>query len=441
MNEHEYLNQVKRIISKSEEETNKKALTFNIFHTLHANDKEVLMCRMLYEFLNPKGSHGRGKEYLRWFIENVLAFDDVTNDELDNAKIFRKYVIKNTDRRIDLYIDTPYRTIPIEVKIYAKDQGNQCLDYYVYAAKENDKKAVKRKWNLVYLTLYGDMPSVYSTGNDKNCINSIKNISWSEHILNWMQMIKQSQENNINVKEIVAQYIDAIKAFTNQKKGLVYKKMEESGLLDSRENMKAAQAISENFARKKTSFIQELFDEVGERVKKEVFPDGKSDEIALDPWDNKNLIHKFYQSQRSTLPALNYLMKEFSVQGEDGKYQIWLRFEIDSRPFVSFIIVKKYTEKNGGEQYTGEFNKTDEIYKMAESYISKEENEEYHRDGWWIDWFYVPSGGTEAEDPLPDFKLCNDAYFDLYEKDNYDAFVDSAVAEMKRMKERIKNFV
>ena len=205
--------------------------------------------------------------------------------------------------------------------------------------------------------------------------------------------------------------------------------------------MKAAQAISENFARKKTSFIQELFDEVGERVKKEVFPDGKSDEIALDPWDNKNLIHKFYQSQRSTLPALNYLMKEFSVQGEDGKYQIWLRFEIDSRPFVSFIIVKKYTEKNGGEQYTGEFNKTDEIYKMAESYISKEENEEYHRDGWWIDWFYVPSGGTEAEDPLPDFKLCNDAYFDLYEKDNYDAFVDSAVAEMKRMKERIKNFV
>ena len=27
------------------------------------------------------------------------------------------------------------------------------------------------------------------------------------------------------------------------------------------------------------------------------------------------------------------------------------------------------TDKNGGEQYTREFNKTDEIYKMAESYI------------------------------------------------------------------------
>ena len=70
----------------------------------------------------------------------------------------------------------------------------------------------------------------------------------------------------------------------------------------------------------------------------------KSDEIALDPWDNNNLIHKSYQSQRSTLPALNYLMKEFSVHGEDGKYQIWLRFEIHSRPLVSFIIVKKYTD-------------------------------------------------------------------------------------------------
>ncbi|MCI9420765.1 MAG: hypothetical protein HFG32_12350 [Eubacterium sp.] len=108
----------------------------------------------------------------------------------------------------------------------------------------------------------------------------------------------------------------------------------------------------------------------------------KSDEITLDPRDNNNLIHKSYQSQRSTLPVLNYLMKEFSVHGEDGKYQIWLRFEIDSRPLVSFIIVRKYKDRNGGEQYTGEFNKTDEIYKMAESYISKEENEEYHRNGW-----------------------------------------------------------
>lgn len=439
MKEYEYLNQVKNMIRESEEETAKRALEFNIFHTLHANDKEVMMCRMLYEFLNPRGSHGRGAEYLRWFLENILELDDVAVDEPGQAKVFREYVIEDSDRRIDIYIDTPYRAIPIEVKIYAKEQNNQCLDYYAYANAENRKKLIKRKWRMAYLTQYGTMPSPYSTGNDKHCIDSIKAISWSVHILDWMKMIRQSQESNANVYEVITQYIGVIEEFTNQKKGLVYEKMDNTGLLDGRDNMKAAQAISENFAIRKIQLMEELFHAVQERVKKEVFPGGKADKISLDPWNNQNLIHTFYQFQKSTLPALNYLMKEFSVQGEEENYQIWLRFEIDARPFVSFILIKKYTDKQGSAQYTGAFEQTDEIYKAAESFISKEEGEEYHRNDWWIDWFYVPTGSVEVEDSLPEFKACNEAYFDLYEKNQFDALVDSAVMGMKKMRDRIKD--
>lgn len=60
MNEYDYLNRVKDIIRDSEETINTKALNFNIFHTLNISDKEVMMCRVLYEFLNAKGSHGKG---------------------------------------------------------------------------------------------------------------------------------------------------------------------------------------------------------------------------------------------------------------------------------------------------------------------------------------------------------------------------------------------
>lgn len=113
MNEQEYLNRVKAIIKHTEDETQAKAMDFNIFHTLNAADKEVMMCRVLYEFLNPKGKHGRGSLYLKNFLEDILGLDNVTNDELSEANVYREYVIRGTDRRIDIYIDTPYRSVPV----------------------------------------------------------------------------------------------------------------------------------------------------------------------------------------------------------------------------------------------------------------------------------------------------------------------------------------
>lgn len=55
MNEQEYLNRVKAIIKHTEDVTQAKAKDFNIFHTLNAADKEVMMCRVLYEFLKRTG--------------------------------------------------------------------------------------------------------------------------------------------------------------------------------------------------------------------------------------------------------------------------------------------------------------------------------------------------------------------------------------------------
>ena len=438
MIEQEYLDKVKAIIKDAETETEKKALDFNIFHTLNAADKEVMMCRVLYEFLNPKGKHGKGSAYLDDFLKSVLQFEDVTDAELSETKVYREYVIKGADRRIDIYIDTPYRSVPVEVKIYAEEQKKQCFDYYIFAKGANARKKQHREWNLAYLTLYGDSPSSYSTGGDADCIGSIKNISWGGKILKWLENIRDSQKENANVREIVSQYIDVLRSLTGQKKGLVYDKMMDSGLLDGKGNMKAAQAISDNFAIRKTELMENLFKKVKKRCEEEVLSDCELEKVYMDPGNNQGLIRNFYQFQKSSLPALNYFMKSFSVSDDDTEFQLWLRFEIDSRPFVSFIIVRKFSDKNGNVIYTGEFEKTEKLYKAAEELISLGDSEVFHRNGWWVDWFYLPTFDIETDESQPDFKNCNEAYYDLYESENLDKLVEQAIKGLKIMRDRLK---
>ena len=434
MNEQDYLNKVKDIVREAEEETREKALDFNIFDTLSVGEKEVMMCRVLYEFLNSKGSHGRGTEYLELFFKDVLGFADLSDDEIKSTKVYREYVIKDTDRRIDIYIDSPYRAIPIEVKIYAEEQENQCLDYYKYADKENQKKREQREWKLVYLTLFGDMPSGYSTGKNKDCKDSILKLSWGDKILEWLKRIEKSQSNNVNVREITKQYISVVEKLTNQKKGLVYKKMEENGMLSGKDNMKAAQAISQCFEMRKINLIEDIFEKTKEKAGEVL----TSDELKIcfvDPWDNRSLIKNYYQYQKSTYPSLNYVVKEFTDSKYGNKYQIWIRFELDFRPFIGLNLVKVYQDKNGEIKYTGDYD--DKSRLMDEASIYLRNTDKGNRNSWWMDWFYVPSFNTEIIDNVPNFKDVNDSYYDLYEDEKLNEFVDAAVQGLKKMKERV----
>lgn len=48
---------------------------FNIFKVLGIADKEVLICRLLGELLDPKGSHGLGAKPLSLFLERLRIAD------------------------------------------------------------------------------------------------------------------------------------------------------------------------------------------------------------------------------------------------------------------------------------------------------------------------------------------------------------------------------
>ena len=46
---------------------------YNIFSVLEISDKEVIMCRMLADLLNPRGQHGQGAIFLYVFLEYIVC--------------------------------------------------------------------------------------------------------------------------------------------------------------------------------------------------------------------------------------------------------------------------------------------------------------------------------------------------------------------------------
>ena len=69
-------------------------------------------------------------------------------DELATARVYREYMI-DENRRIDLVIETNRKFIPIEVKIFATDQPEQCFDYY-QEAKQHMAEPVLFYFCLLY---------------------------------------------------------------------------------------------------------------------------------------------------------------------------------------------------------------------------------------------------------------------------------------------------
>ena len=131
---------------------------------------------LMYKLLSPKENPECWRLYLELFDKHVLRLN-MTAEELDSAKVlvddpkapkedrYHMQFIENKRKRIDLIIITNQRFIPIEVKIDADDQNNQCSDYWLEAEAYHKQHALSESPVLYYLTPQGDFPSWKSAGN------------------------------------------------------------------------------------------------------------------------------------------------------------------------------------------------------------------------------------------------------------------------------------
>jgi hypothetical protein len=145
------LNGVTGIIKRYEAQWQKTGEKYNIFKVADIARKEVIMCRVLADLMNPQGKHGQGNRYLRLFwkiIASKLPSSMVL--DIEHTRVTTECVI-NENRRIDITLDDDKIFVPIEVKIGAGDQRKQLTDYFTFAKTQNQK-------NRTNISRYSTLP-------------------------------------------------------------------------------------------------------------------------------------------------------------------------------------------------------------------------------------------------------------------------------------------
>ena len=283
------LESVSGIINENKKEQHRKiqcgedtGSQFNIFEILSIGTREVYMCRVLAELLNPNGLHCQGTKYLDLFCNRFLYEKEINTE---NVIVRTEDLTKNLDeigkenRRIDIVIDEKDGNyIPIEVKINAYEQQEQCQDY-LNSARKIYKKRKKNEDDaiIIYLTKLGEMPSSIYNEKDKE---KVKCITWCQ-ICDWLNecICQIDTIRKIPITEILMQYRTTIEQFIEEKNDMnqqIINKIKESA-----ENFDSAEQIADNFDIAKREIVKKLFDEIEKRFK-ETFADDLKNEDNVE---------------------------------------------------------------------------------------------------------------------------------------------------------------
>ena len=274
---------------------------FNIFDITGISSDEVIICKLLYELLNPNGSHYQGDAFLRLFVHEVLQID-FTEQDYKSARVFREFVIGGK-RRIDLMIETARHKIPVEVKIYAGDQDRQCFDYYKRAQNSN----------VYYLTLNGNPPSKESADGltpihgEQGVIigyEEVTPLSFERDIIGWIEQSLTLPEiiKIAPIREILLQFKDVITNLTGQVEG--EENMEiVNMILSSPETIKSAIDIEKALPEVKSTIMRLLLGEL-----KRLFENKGMEAIDYD----ENSINEYYTSYKQLYPGFNIELTKLS---------------------------------------------------------------------------------------------------------------------------------
>lgn len=334
----------------------------NIFKDLHMEQNEVVMCRFLADLLDPRGWHGCGTQFLESFMREFVELESVEQEfvHLERTCVMTEYLIDN-GRRIDIMLQNPMFSVPIEAKINASDQQGQCYDYYPYA----------RNAKLIYLTKDGRAPSEYS----RKAVNGveilpgerIRRVSWAK-ICDWLETVPGTPEQ-------IRQYTVAIRSFLSKSE----KKQPDLNLICDMLKL----------------FQIEMDKALTGRYNLEILEDSyKSYQI----WEKQNL---------NFCPGLNYLVKRMDSIWENG-LQMWFRIEVadDGCLSAGFCLVNR----NKGGRGTKE-----KVTDAAAAAVKAVGDLRFilSRDDWWFVWRFCNGKQDIAHDDVPNFKTMNQCALDL----------------------------
>ena len=275
------LGHITTIVKNYEEQYRKTGLSYNIFKIAKIADRELIMCRVLADLLNPKGLHNQGDAYLKLFLETVVkAFiAKIENFNFAKAKVSTEYLI-NENRRIDIIIDDGTIFIPIEVKIHAGEQERQIPDYAAFSRRMNEA--------------FGFIPVLFLTPEGYKSVEASKDdyisISFKNHIIPWLVkcLNLEETEKKSPVREIIKQFIRAIKSFCGYLEEQEMENAISTLIAESRDNYEAAlrvhEAVNSDDALDFGDKIYELFKDTIFNLVKAKIPETKYIEKDDEDW-------------------------------------------------------------------------------------------------------------------------------------------------------------
>lgn len=335
---------------------------FNVFSILGVEADEVRThSAFLADLLNPKGSHRQGDAFLKLFL-GLDAIKNSDSGEYKDSGTFRVRKEASTSQgQIDILLENKEENkeacIVIENKIYAGDQDRQMERYYQYATSEGFKE---KQIKLVYLTLDGSPPSTESLGNLPE--DSVKCLSYSEDIINWLEECMKLQEvQRVSpIREIVFQYRDLLKQLTGQftNKGL---SMELKNILTENKNYELVPALEEMILAFKVHLQYEFWQE----LKKKICPLIEVKSSYKTPL--KDQIQHFHSvGVRDRWVYQNFHLKSANWNSYDVGLQIGVYR--DNNMFFGFILFK-----NGEQVNCCEDEKFDALVEILGNEFKREE--------------------------------------------------------------------
>ena len=232
------LNDISINTKKTENQYRKTGMAYNIFKVAGISEKEVRICKVLADLLDPKGQHYQGNIYLKLFMDMVANphIKKLVSFDLSRAKITTEYLI-NEDRRIDIVIDDGVVFIAIEVKINAGEQEKQLADYAAFSRKMNTKS--------------GSIPVLFLTPDGRESEDASKedyiSISFGKHIIPWLVKCLNLEETDraAPIREILKQFIKAVKSFCGYMEDEEMENAINALVAESRDSYMAALRVSE----------------------------------------------------------------------------------------------------------------------------------------------------------------------------------------------------
>ena len=377
---------------------------FNVFSLLGCERQEVTVhSRMLYELLNPNGSHGCGDLFLRAFFDSVLQkpYPKSGATIRREASIGRETGVSG---RIDLLIEGKSICYPIEVKVNAPDQPAQIARYDSFAKKQAKESQV------FYLTLDGYEPSEDSTGGDNELAQCI---SFCEDIYEWLLHCAEIAWQTPMVAGTIRQYANLIETLNPTVKEDAFMEAIRKTIGMSRMNYQAATAIEEVMTSVRSTMLQQVFSEIDE------FLCARLEKVDSTYEEDSQT---YYQPRKSSYPEATYRIKRF------GEVSICLTVELWDRLYYGVTIT------NADDEWLSEFDLSWATAFDNHAWAELMKKRVSVTDGTcYVWWRYLPP----TENPI-NFTNYTGRYADLYDPEEHKAIMESIFAEFDANLDSIK---